>query len=98
MGTVTRRVLTANGMVNMDFEIKSQEEVKTPVTKLEPELETNTEDSSEELPTVEDKDITDMSDAELKAKCKELGLSAAGSKSAKINRILEATQSGEDEL
>ncbi len=87
MEKVVRRVLTANGMTEMEFTIKKQPEQK---------LEVSTEESTEEV--VEDKDIMSMSDAELKAKCEELGLSKKGSKSAKINRILEATTSGEDSL
>ena len=94
MAKVMRRVLTGNGMVQIEVEIPDQE-LPTPM-KQEESFEKNIEENI--VASIEDKDVLQMSDAELKAKCEELGLSKKGSKSAKINRILEATTSNEDSL
>lgn len=83
-----RRVLGVNGMMEIEVNLPDKSQAIETSVSLEKDIE---ESSVSE-------DIYSMSDAELKAKCEELGLSKAGSKSAKINRILEATKSGEDEL
>lgn len=87
MAKVMRRVLGVNGMREIEVNLPDKAQaIKTSVS-----LEKDIEESSVS------EDIYSMSGAKLKEKCKELGISTAGSNSAKINRILEALNA-EDSL
>lgn len=85
MNKVIRRVLTSDGFREVEVELPTMSEALAEVVV-------------DGLPEVVEEDILSMGGKELSEKCKALGLSAAGSNSAKINRILEATRSGEDSL
>lgn len=85
MNKVIRRVLTSDGFREVEVELPTMSEALAEVVV-------------DELPEVVEEDILSMGGKELTAMCKALGISAAGSNSAKINRILEATKSGEDSL
>lgn len=94
MAKVIRRVLTENGMQEIEVNLPdSVPMAEIPVVEEEvPEIEIV------ETLEVSDGDILSMSGKELTAMCKSLGLAKGGSNSAKISRILEATKSEEDSL
>jgi hypothetical protein len=80
MGKVMRRVLTPNGMMEIEVDLSVKKEEKP--------LEQSTESNLVESP----KSISDMSHNELKKVCDNLGLPKSGSKQALINRILDSEE------
>lgn len=98
MAKVIRRVLTENGMQEIEVNLPDS----VPMDEIPVEEEVLVEEVPEveivETPEVSDEDILSMSGKELTAMCESLGLAKGGSNSAKISRILEATKSEEDSL